>query len=300
MELKRLRYLVTVADEGSISAAARRLYMTQPPLSMQLRLLEEEVGCPLFERGARTVRLTEPGRRLVERARVLLEQEQAALREVRACAGEGEVLDLGVVSSVASTRLPQWLSAFAASGAPLRLRLIEADTFRLLDELRAGRVQLAIVRTPCRDDGLSRLRLAEEPLVGLGRVAAAAGGKYGDAGGACPAAAAGLSPMGGASARTVRARGGAVFAAVRVRRCAHGRQLGPRGAGRGARPAQRRGGRAAVLPAAAAGCPVGDRAAVAAGGAAQRRRTAADRLSGQTRRAAHRRAKKRKRKMKKL
>lgn len=165
MELKRLRYLVTVADEGSISAAARRLYMTQPPLSMQLRLLEEEVGCPLFERGARTVRLTEPGRRLVERARVLLEQEQAALREVRACAGEGEVLDLGVVSSVASTRLPQWLSAFAASGAPLRLRLIEADTFRLLDELRAGRVQLAIVRTPCRDDGLSRLRLAEEPLV---------------------------------------------------------------------------------------------------------------------------------------
>lgn len=168
MELRRLRYFVTVADEGSISAAARKLYMSQPPLSAQLRLLEQEVGCPLLERGARSVRLTAAGQVLYERARELLELEQSARQEVQACGVPAEgTVRLGVVSSVASTRLPGWLAGFAAEHPLVRLQLVERDTFGLLELLRAGRLQAAIVRTPCPDEGLARVPLAEERLVAV-------------------------------------------------------------------------------------------------------------------------------------
>lgn len=165
-ELKRLRYFVTVADEGSISAAARKLYMSQPPLSTQLRLLEEEVGCPLLARGARSVELTEAGKRLYARARTLLELEQTAREEARACGlPQGGTVRLGVVSSVAGTLLPRWLGGFLTENPDVQVRLVEADTFGLLARLREGHLQAAILRTPCPDEGLMKEPLTEEALV---------------------------------------------------------------------------------------------------------------------------------------
>ena len=150
MDLKQLRYFVTVVETGSISAAARKLYMTQPPLSARMQALEQELGCPLLERGARRVELTDAGRRLYERAKTLLELEQTAREEVRACADPaGGVLRLGVVSSVAGEMVPRWLTAFTRQMPGVQLRLTEANTFRLLEQLRQGHIQLAIVRTPC-------------------------------------------------------------------------------------------------------------------------------------------------------
>lgn len=61
MDLKQLQYFATVAKEGNISKAAKALHISQPPLSIQLKHLEEELGCVLFERGAREVELTEAG-----------------------------------------------------------------------------------------------------------------------------------------------------------------------------------------------------------------------------------------------
>lgn len=168
MDLKQLRYFVTVVETGSISAAARKLYMTQPPLSAQMQALEQELGCPLLERGARRVELTDAGRRLYERAKTLLELEQTAREEVRACADPaGGVLRLGVVSSVAGEMVPRWLTAFTRQMPGVQLRLTEANTFRLLEQLRQGHIQLAIVRTPCPDEGLVQLPLAEERLVAV-------------------------------------------------------------------------------------------------------------------------------------
>ena len=68
MDLKQLRYFTTVAEEGTISAAAKKLFMSQPPLSTQMKLLEQELGCSLFERGQKHIRLTETGRLLYDRA----------------------------------------------------------------------------------------------------------------------------------------------------------------------------------------------------------------------------------------
>lgn len=73
MDLKQLTYFVTVIKEGTISGAARKLNLSQPPLSTQMKLLEEEFGCVLFERGSRKIQLTEAGQLLYERAVTMLE-----------------------------------------------------------------------------------------------------------------------------------------------------------------------------------------------------------------------------------
>lgn len=154
MELRRLRYFVTVVDEGSISAAARKLYMSQPPLSAQLRLLEQEVGCPLLERGARKRAADCRRAVLYERARELLELEQSARQEVQACGVPAEgTVRLGVVSSVASTRLPGWLAGFAAEHPLVRLQLVERDTFGLLELLRRGGCRRPSCVPPARMKG---------------------------------------------------------------------------------------------------------------------------------------------------
>ena len=110
MELKRLRYFVTVDDEGSITASARRLYMSQPPLSAQIKLLEQEVGAPLFTRGPRRVQLTDAGRVLYERARSMLELERLAVSDVQSLSTGMHSVRMGVVSSVGGSLLAEWLA----------------------------------------------------------------------------------------------------------------------------------------------------------------------------------------------
>ena len=93
MELRELKYFLAVAQEGSISAAAEYLYMTQPSLSRQMQNLEKEVGGPLFERGSRRINLTERGLLLKKRAEEMLELYEKTVSEVSAPVAEvsGEV-----------------------------------------------------------------------------------------------------------------------------------------------------------------------------------------------------------------
>lgn len=96
MDLRQLEYFIAIADAGTFQAAARRLHMTQPPLSTQIRLLEEEVGTPLFLRGPRQVTLTGAGELLYSRASTLLELQKNTVQELL----EANLLD------VALTRTP--------------------------------------------------------------------------------------------------------------------------------------------------------------------------------------------------
>ena len=73
MDLKQLLYFVTISDEGNISNAAKKLYLTQPPLSYQMKLLEDELNCTLFERGTRNIKLTDEGQLLYQRAKDILD-----------------------------------------------------------------------------------------------------------------------------------------------------------------------------------------------------------------------------------
>lgn len=83
MDLKQLSYFVAVIQEGTISGAARKLHLTQPPLSAQMKLLEEEAGCLLFERGSRHVQLTAAGQMLYGRAVKMLELADITARELK-------------------------------------------------------------------------------------------------------------------------------------------------------------------------------------------------------------------------
>src|SRR6187549_3369689 len=89
MELRHLRYFVAVAEEENISRAAARLHVSQPPLSRQIRDLEEELGVDLLERGAKSVRLTPAGRIFAAEARAVLERVESATQVVRAFARGG-------------------------------------------------------------------------------------------------------------------------------------------------------------------------------------------------------------------
>ena len=152
MDLKQLGYFVTVAREGSISAAARKLYLSQPPLSAQMKTLERELGCVLFERGSRKIQLTQAGRLLYDRAVALLEMSEMTRREMLDYRqGSEGTLRLGVVSSVGSTLLRRWVIRFCTGHPKIHYELFEANTYELLEELRAGLLDLAIVRSPFSD-----------------------------------------------------------------------------------------------------------------------------------------------------
>ena len=81
MNFKQLEYFVAVADAGSISSAARSLHISQPPLSTQMHLLEEELGQSLFERGSRSIKLTDAGRFFYERAQSILDMAEGTRKE---------------------------------------------------------------------------------------------------------------------------------------------------------------------------------------------------------------------------
>jgi len=104
MEIRRLRYFVAVAEELSFTRAAERLHIAQPPLSIQIRALEQEIGARLFDRDQRHVYLTPSGKHLLDRARGILADVDAAKAEVR-CAELGEIgsLQLGYASSAMFT-----------------------------------------------------------------------------------------------------------------------------------------------------------------------------------------------------
>ena len=172
MELKQLSYFVAVAEEGSITAAARRLYISQPPLSTQMKLLEQELGCQLFERGRSAIRLTEQGAILYRHALTLLEISRAARDEVLSSTGEVRgTLRLGVVSSVVSSHGADWIARFVRACPQARVEVCEANTYELLEKLRNRAIQLAIVRTPFRADRVSCRSLLSEPMVAIGPAA---------------------------------------------------------------------------------------------------------------------------------
>ncbi|MFQ9640127.1 MAG: LysR family transcriptional regulator, partial [Eisenbergiella sp.] len=169
MDLKQLSYFTTVVKEGTISGAARKLNLSQPPLSTQMKLLEEEFGCVLFQRGSRKIQLTEAGQLLYERAVTMLELSEVTRKELLDYRnGLTGALRLGVVSSVGCSLLPEWVAAFHKDFPAIRFELFEANTYQLLEQLRSNLIELAIIRTPFHGEGFSCTTLCEEPMLAVG------------------------------------------------------------------------------------------------------------------------------------
>ena len=106
MDVRQLLYFTTIVEEGSISAAAKKLHLSQPPLSHQLKLLEEELNLQLVQRGPRCITLTDAGRLLYKRAQSILSLTWSAKKELLAMAsGYSGTLHLGTVSSSGASLL---------------------------------------------------------------------------------------------------------------------------------------------------------------------------------------------------
>ena len=137
MELRHLRYFVTVAEELHFGRAAVRLNLAQPPLSQQIRVLEGELGLTLFTRTSRKVQLTEPGRLFLAEARLVLAQAEKAQRTVQA-AGRGEVGRITIAFSVSAvySLVPAILREFNRSRPNVELRCVEMNSDQQTQALR--------------------------------------------------------------------------------------------------------------------------------------------------------------------
>lgn len=168
VELRLWRQFVAVADELHFGRAARRLHMTQPPLTQAIAQLERLLAVRLFERSKRSVELTAVGAALLPQARELLARAAALPAQARAAAG-GAIgsLRIAFVSTVGFALLPQWLRAWQVEQPRVALELIEATGDMQLEALARGDVDAGfMLHSPgFAPAGLHHLQVAREPLV---------------------------------------------------------------------------------------------------------------------------------------
>ncbi len=166
MELRHLRYFVAVADELHFGRAAEKLHISQPPLSMQIRALEEELGVSLLNRTRRQVSLTRAGKAFLQEARQILDRtEQAVLTARRAGRGEIGELAVGFISVADYNLLPLVLREFRRRYPLVSLSLKEATTDAQLTELREGRIDVGFLLPPVTEPEIESVPILREPLI---------------------------------------------------------------------------------------------------------------------------------------
>jgi DNA-binding transcriptional LysR family regulator len=166
MDLRHLRYFVAVAEALSFARAAERLHLSQPPLSRQIRALEDELGTPLFARTKRSVRLTAAGAALLPEARRLLRDAdglKAGARQL--AAGEVGTVALGFISVAAYNLLPEVAPEFRRRHPGVKLALQESTSDVQLPALRQGELDVGLLLPPVADPGLEYVPLLHEPLI---------------------------------------------------------------------------------------------------------------------------------------
>lgn len=165
MELRHLRYFLAVAEDMNMTRAAKRLHMSQPPLSRQIRQLEDELGVALFSREGKHLALTEAGRYLVSQAERLIlladEMKEGALRVGRS--GQ-RWLNIGFVPSNLYGFLPELLRRYRAENPAVEVELNEYMTLHQLEALKRGRIDVGFGRVLIADAAIESEVLFEEPL----------------------------------------------------------------------------------------------------------------------------------------
>ncbi|GAB2829981.1 LysR substrate-binding domain-containing protein [Comamonas piscis] len=166
MELRLLNYFATLAEELHFSRAAQRLSISQPPLSVAIRQLEEEIGAALFERSSKGVRLTAAGAHLLPRARQLLALAGQAAQETRDV-GQGVRghLRLGFVGSALYRGVPQALAHFQNAHPQVRIDMRELNSAEQLLGLQQAELDMGLVHSVMLPEGLRSQLLMQEPFV---------------------------------------------------------------------------------------------------------------------------------------
>lgn len=149
MKIRQLQCFVVLAEELNFTRAAKRLHMSQPPLSLQIQSLERSLGADLFERSSRRIALTPVGGAFLHRARSILAQHDRALAEVReVMAGQHGTLNVGITGSILRAGLADLLALFCASKPGISVRLHEQAPALQVSDLISGRMDVIFNRSP--------------------------------------------------------------------------------------------------------------------------------------------------------
>jgi len=166
VELRQLRYFVAVAEDLHFRRAAERLHVAQPAVSEQVRKLELDLGVQLFERTHRSVSLTDAGVALLDEARRVLRQTEVARQAARGATERAAMrLRVGYLPDALPVAVPRALRQLAASLPALQVDLESAPAWRLVDDVRRGRLDAAITSLPAPTNGLRSLPLGEQRAV---------------------------------------------------------------------------------------------------------------------------------------
>ena len=163
MELRTLRYFVTVAEELHFGRAATRLHMSQPPLSRAIQRLETEIGAPLFDRSPAGVALTPVGAVLLDEARALLDQADRARVRVAAAAGTA-TLTIGILGDSTDPAATNLAAAYRRKHPDVDIRVRDTDLTDPTCGLRAGLVDIALTRAPFDETALTVRELRADPV----------------------------------------------------------------------------------------------------------------------------------------
>ena len=167
VELRHMRYFIAVAEELHFGRAAEKLYMAQPPLSQQIRSLEQQIGVELLSRTKRRVRLTEAGVVFLAQARKTIAQADLAIRAAQLTAeGKSGHLEVGFVSSATyHDAIPNILRAFRERYPNVALALHELTSVEQVQALRDGQIHIGFVRPPIGDEELTLESVLHEPFI---------------------------------------------------------------------------------------------------------------------------------------
>ena len=169
MEIRQLRAFISIAELGTFTAGAHRVHVTQAAISMQIRQLENELGAKLFIRAPRRVMLTEAGEQLLQRARQILRDHDAAVDEIAELAGaERGRLRVGSASAMVTTDvLPKLLKDLRKQHAGAEVTVASGTSEALVQQILAGELDVAFVSLPVEARGINTERLSQDQLVAV-------------------------------------------------------------------------------------------------------------------------------------
>lgn len=166
INLKKLQYFLTVAEEGQITKAAKKLCIAQPPLTHQLKTLEEELGVQLIKKIGRNIQLTEAGYALRDSGEQILELVHKAQKELRDIdQGETGTLSIGAVTAWGATVLPDQIFNYSLKYPKIRFQIYDGDNNRITNMLSSGVIEIGVVLFPVDTSIYESIHLPSEPMV---------------------------------------------------------------------------------------------------------------------------------------
>ncbi len=166
MELRQIRYFQCVARELSFTKAARLLHIAQPPLSRQIKMLEDELGVALFERLGRGIQLTDAGRYFLDQTETMTQRLEETVNATRRIGrNERTWFGVGFVPSTLYGHMPAVIRELRQMNSQVEIGLVEMTTLQQFDALKSGRIDIGVGRIILNDDEIERLVLTDESLV---------------------------------------------------------------------------------------------------------------------------------------